>query len=54
VLRSYRQVFRIRGLSLRCCQLRRSLPIGMPHLSVLLLARLTPVVRAAGMIAGAQ
>jgi MFS family permease len=55
VLRSYRQVFRIRGLSLPLlASFAGSLPIGMLNLSVLLLVRLHgQSFSAAGVIAGA-
>jgi MFS family permease len=55
VLRSYRQVFRIRGLSLPLlASFAGSLPIGMLNLSVLLLIRLHgQSFGAAGVVAGA-
>jgi MFS family permease len=54
VLRSYRQIFRVRGLSLPLlASFAGSLPIGMLNLSVLLLIRLHgQSLGAAGMVAG--
>jgi MFS family permease len=55
VLRSYRQVFRIRGLALPLlASFAGSLPIGMLNLSVLLLVRLHGQSHTtSGLVAGA-